>query len=154
MAGDLSPTDFLHILRTTPLVSIDLVLLDPAGKTLVGLRLNSPARDWWFAPGGRVRKDESLDKACRRISQRELGIELHRRDAELLGAYDHFYPDNALHEPGVTTHYVCLGHRFRLTAEQAAAIRPDDQHHSFRWLSPSRLLADPNVHLNTKNYFA
>ncbi|KAF0093111.1 MAG: colanic acid biosynthesis protein WcaH [Puniceicoccaceae bacterium 5H] len=154
MVGDLSPTDFLHIVQHTPLVSIDLVLLDPAGRVLVGLRKNNPARNWWFVPGGRIRKDEAMKDACRRISERELGITLEKADGEMLGAYDHFYPDNALQQPGVTTHYVCLAFRFRLQNAQMNAIKPDNQHGSFRWLATDQLLADPNVHLNTKRYFA
>ena len=77
---------FLEVVRLTPLISIDLVVRDPRGCLLLGLRNNRPAKDCWFVPGGRICKDERLDEAFRRIAHEELGLALERSAGVPLGA--------------------------------------------------------------------
>jgi len=147
----LSAADFSTVIRSTPLVSIDLILARPDGAVLVGRRQNEPARDFWFVPGGRIRKDERLDDAFRRLLKAETGLAGDRGGARLLGVYEHLYDTNALNEPGFGTHYVVLGYRIEVPAD--VTITGDDQHGEFRWRLPADLLADPFVHANTKAYF-
>jgi colanic acid biosynthesis protein WcaH len=147
----LSRDDFATLVRIGPLVSIDLVIRDPQGRVLVGLRQNEPARDWWFVPGGSIRKNERLDDAFRRIADRELGLDLRRPDARLLGVYEHLYETNFTGEAGFGTHYVVLGYAVQL--DHAPTSPADDQHAALRWLAVDELLADPQVHANTKAYF-
>lgn len=149
-APPLPREQFLEVVARTPLVSIDLVVSDAAGRVLLGLRRNAPARGFWFVPGGVIRKNESLDIAFGRISRNELGLELRRADSRLLGAYEHFYADNADDRPGFGTHYVVLAHAIRV--ENLAAL-PPEQHSVYRWMSPSELLEAPDVHDNTRAYF-
>jgi colanic acid biosynthesis protein WcaH len=148
----LARNDFAHVIRHTPLASIDLVVRDPEGRVLVGLRSNKPAQGSWFVPGGRVYKDERLDVAFARITRSELGIEIARREAEFLGVYEHLYDDNALDEPGVTTHYIVLAYEVRV--DPATLALPNAQHDRFRWLTPDELRRDTLVHENTRAYFA
>lgn len=145
----LTREDFLHLVRSGPLVSLDLVVRDPAGRVLVGWRVHRPARDAWFVPGGRVYKDESLDDAFRRITAAELGITLERSGATALGVFEHRYDDNGLDVPGVTTHYVVLAYALRLRGELPL---PAAQHSAWRWMTPAELLAEPAVHSNTRAY--
>ena len=42
---------FLEVVRDSPLVSIDLVVRDDAGRALLGYRVNAPARNTWFVSG-------------------------------------------------------------------------------------------------------
>src|SRR3954466_13792753 len=58
MTEHLSDAQFADVVRLAPLVSIDLVIRDPDGDVLVGLRTNAPAKGFWFVPGGRIRKNE------------------------------------------------------------------------------------------------
>lgn len=141
--------EFLRIVDATPLVSIDLVVRNERGEALLGKRLNRPAQGWWFVPGGRIRKNESVVQALARISQRELGTAI--TGAKLVGVFDHFYEDNFLGVPGVTTHYVVLGFAAALPAAQT--LTPDDQHSELRWWQTGELLARADVHENTKAYF-
>jgi colanic acid biosynthesis protein WcaH len=140
----------LHIIAATPLVSIDLIIYNPDGKILLGKRSNRPAKDFWFVPGGRIKKNEHLDNALRRISRQELGIVLNRQDGLLLGAYDHIYPDNYLAIAGVNTHYVALGYEFKLT--QHPKLETDDQHTEIKWFARDELLACDCAHDNSKAY--
>lgn len=140
---------FLHIVDATPLVSIDLVIRNERGDVLLGWRVNRPAQNSWFVPGGRIRKNERVKEALHRISQRELGVTID--EAKLLGVFDHIYEDNFLGEPKVNTHYVVLGFSAELPSQ--TAFTADDQHGALKWWSVSALLAGRDVHENTKAYF-
>ena len=87
---------FKSIIQHTPLISIDLIVRNEQGHVLLGKRVNAPAKGYWFVPGGRVRKNETLDDAFVRLVREELGIEsgVTRADAKFLGVYEHFYDDN------------------------------------------------------------
>jgi colanic acid biosynthesis protein WcaH len=147
----LSKQHWLEVVQRTPLVSIDLIVRDPQGRVLVGLRTNEPARDSWFVPGGVIRKNETLDRAFARITKVELGAAAVRSEARFIDVYEHHYKTNFAQQPGITTHYVILAHEFELSKLSDNA--PLDQHQELRYLTVPELLAHPNVHNNTKAYF-
>ena len=151
-ANHLDRDEFLTVVKNAPLVSIDLVIYNPDGKVLLGERTNEPARGTWFVPGGRICKDERLTDAFARISRAEVGVELKMADAKLLGVYEHLYDTNFATRPGVSTHYIVLGYEVRLPAPLKNL--PDAQHSHYRWSSPAEILTAPDVHANTKAYFA
>jgi colanic acid biosynthesis protein WcaH len=150
-AHRLSTADFLTVVRLAPLVSLDLVVCNPRGEALVGLRTNRPAEGYWFVPGGRIQKDERLDDAFRRLTAEELGRTFGLADAAPMGVYEHLYEDNFAGADGVSTHYVVIAHRLDLDLDLSAL--PAAQHARWRWMSPSALRADPRVHPNTRAYF-
>ena len=141
----------LAIIDATPLVSVDLIIKNPDNRVLLGKRLNRPAKDFWFVPGGRIGKNEPIADATRRISEHELGLTLTPADGTLIGAYDHIYPDNFLNREGINTHYVVIAYQFNLTEEPV--IRMDDQHSAMRWFAIDTLLDSADVHSNSKAYF-
>ena len=104
---------FSSIVAKTPLVSIDLVVRNGSGEILLGQRTNRPAQGMWFIPGGRIRKDESIQNAFLRLSREELGAAVPVDEAQILGVYEHFYPDNFSGD-GFSTHYVALGYQLTL----------------------------------------
>ena len=146
---------FEAVVKNTPLVSIDLIIKQDDGSVLLGKRNNSPAKNYWFVPGGRVLKNESLDDAMQRIFQKELGVALKDRchfDSQLIGVYQHFYDDCFLGNKSISTHYVVIA--FSLSMEnQSTPFLCDEQHSTLEWWSVSDLLASPYVHEYTKNYF-
>lgn len=143
---------FQCVVASTPLVSIDLIVQNSQGKVLLGQRLNRPAQGFWFVPGGRIRKDETMEQAFIRLAQEELGIIASGlADATFLGPYEHFYDDNFCNE-NFSTHYVVLG--YKLTVDLDIDVLPNDQHKAYRWLSTDDLLAANDVHINTKFYFS
>lgn len=152
MSGQrLSTPDFLTVVRLAPLVALDLVVINPRGEVLVGLRTNRPAEGSWFVPGGRIQKDERLDDAFRRLTGEELGRPLGLADASPLGVYEHLYEDNFAGAPGVSTHYVVIAHRVALDLDLAAL--PGAQHAHWKWISVDELRGDATVHANTRAYF-
>ena len=146
---------FLYIIENTPLVSIDLIIEDSHGKVLLGKRTNRPAQGYWFVPGGRIRKNETIADAIKRISSNELGTSISVDDMQLLGTFDHIYDDNYLGTEGINTHYVVLAYRLKqpLDIKVSADMVKDDQHSEIRYWTKDALMKANNVHLNTKAYF-
>jgi colanic acid biosynthesis protein WcaH len=141
----------LEIIEATPLVSIDLIIRNHSEKVLLGKRINRPAKGYWFVPGGRIIKNETIDHALKRISKAEIGLDLSSNAPSLLGAYDHIYEDNFLNINGINTHYVALA--FSIILQQEIEVKPDEQHSDLKWWKIDKLLDDPTVHHNTKVYF-
>jgi colanic acid biosynthesis protein WcaH len=141
----------LEIIGATPLVSIDLVIRNPSNKFLLGKRVNRPAMGYWFVPGGRIFKNETINQALKRISEVELGQDLSTKAHSLLGAYDHIYEDNFLNVKGINTHYVVLA--FVIALQQEIEVKSDEQHTELKWWEVDKLLQDQSVHQNTKVYF-
>lgn len=151
MTRKLTPERFAEAVRLSPLVSIDLIVRNPAGSVLLGLRTNAPAKDTWFVPGGRICKDERIAEAFNRITGDELGVVVDLAQARFKGAYEHLYDENFAGLPGFGTHYIVLAHE--LVLDCAIDELPPDQHSRYRWFSITDLLTAADVHPNTKAYF-
>ena len=146
----LSAEDFATVVRSTPLISIDLIVENQAGEFLLGQRTQRPAQNFWFVPGGRVQKDETLERAFARLTEAELGTAFTLQDGEFYGVWQHFYDDN-FSGSEFSTHYVVLGFRLRVDAD--ALQLPDAQHSDYQWLTPEELLVRDDVHDNSRAYF-
>jgi colanic acid biosynthesis protein WcaH len=143
---------FLEMVRSMPLVSVDLVFVRDGREVLLGYRTNRPAQHSWFVPGGRIMKDERRLDALTRVARRELGIEdIHALQPGFLGPFEHFYPDCFAGETEGSTHYVVLGHRIDVPA--GFEVQPaDDQHTQLRWWDIQEALASPEVHRYSRDY--
>ena len=64
--------EFSYIVRCAPLPSFDLIIRDSDGRVLVGHRTNEPAKNYYFVPGGVIRKNETIELAFARILRAEL----------------------------------------------------------------------------------
>ena len=53
--------EYSKIIKQTPLVSIDVCILK-GRNILLGKRINPPAKDFFFVPGGRIFKSEFKTK--------------------------------------------------------------------------------------------
>lgn len=144
---------FLKLIENAPLVSIDLIVKSTAGRILLGLRKNAPAKDSWFVPGGYIGKGETLEEAFQRIAHDELKHNFSWKDAEFLGIPSrHYYPNEEKLGKTVDIHYVVLPYVIRVTNE--FCLKEDDQHWEYKWFKPDDLLKDDSVHSNTKDFFA
>ena len=141
---------FKDVVRHIPLISIDFVIKNQAGEILLGKRINRPAQNYWFVPGGRILKDETIHTAFKRLFQAETCMNINHSEATFLGPYEHFYSDNFSNED-FSTHYVVLAYEVNL--EISIMNLPKSQHNEYKWLSVEDLLSSENVHQHTKNYF-
>lgn len=148
----LSKETFKDVVTHTPLISIDLIVKNESEQVLLGQRQNRPAQNFWFVPGGRVRKNESLDDAFMRLTQEELGLTLYRHQAHWLGVYQHFYEDSVFGgEDAPSTHYIVLA--YQLTNISNIGVVKNDQHEAFQWWDIDKLQYSSEVHQYTKDYF-
>jgi len=143
---------FLEVVHATPLVAMDLLVVSEDNQVLLGMRNNRPAQGFWFAPGGRIRKNESMQCALTRVAAQELGLQLADLPAAVaLGAFEHFYPDSFAGDVGVSTHYVAMGNLIRLSASTVLRMA-DTQHAELRWWPLAQARASDSVHPYTKDY--
>lgn len=149
----LSDDDFKAVIGNTPLISIDLIVRNANAEVLLGERQNRPAQGFWFVPGGRVRKNETLDDAFLRLTEEELGLVIARQDAKWLGVYQHFYTDSVFGEgdDAPSTHYIVLAYEIDQLPQME--MTQNQQHHAFQWWNEEKLLNSQDVHRYTKDYF-
>lgn len=140
---------FRTVVASTPLVSIDLVVENRRGEILLGLRNNRPAQGYWFVPGGRILKNESLNAAFARLTSVELGVKSQRDTAGALGVHEHFYSDSAFGD-ALDTHYVVLAYHLKLDLDPSEL--PTDQHRDYRWWPQAKMIASELVHPNSRAY--
>lgn len=141
---------FETVIKSTPLVSIDLVVNNAEGQVLLGLRNNRPAQGFWFVPGGRILKDESMADAFARLCRQELGINRAITEANFVGPYQHFYND-CVFNVNISTHYVVLA--YEIVVDVNELVLPKEQHNEYRWFDVAELLNLPEVHEHSKWYF-
>ena len=141
---------FTHIVESTPLIAIDLIIKDSKGGVLLGKRVNEPAKDYWFVPGGRIYKNETIPEAFSRIFFTETGHEFLIDDASFLGVYEHFY-ENSFYNEAISTHYIVLG--YEINYDFSIDNLPKAQHNLYKIVPVKTLLQDAEVHSNVKLYF-
>lgn len=146
----LSSAEFEKVVASTPLFSIDLVVRNVAGEILLGRRTNRPAQNFWFVPGGRVLKNETLDSAFTRLSRKELGVRVERSQCGFLGLYEHFYEDSVFGDRP-STHYIVAGYLLDRVSTTDMQL-PLEEHIEYRWWRKGEIAASPEVHENTKLY--
>jgi colanic acid biosynthesis protein WcaH len=145
----LNKDDFAFIVKNTPLVSIDLLVKNEKNKILVGLRKNEPAKGFWFVPGGRILKNETIKEAFNRITKSELGEEVSIENSLFIGVFEHIYETNFAQTPGFGTHYIVLA--YKVKSPHSLKNLSKDQHNEYQWVSKkdAKLI---NIHPNTRVY--
>ena len=141
--GWLSADDWRVVVRSVPIVSVDLVVRHDGGVVL-GRRTNEPGEGEWFVPGGRVRKGERLAAAVDRVGREELGVEvvIERR----LGVDEHFWESSEF--PDIETkHYVPVPYVVSVRGDR---FDPDAQHDALRIVHPP--YDDAELHPYVKRY--
>jgi GDP-mannose mannosyl hydrolase len=147
----ITDNEFSCVVRCAPLPSIDLIIRDSDRRVLVGLRTNEPAKNYYFVPGGIIRKNESIELAFARIFMAETGCSASLSDARFLGVFQHFYSTNRFGDPAYGTHYVVLAYELQLDYRPEIVL--DAQHSESKWMAEADLFSASEVHENTKAYF-
>jgi colanic acid biosynthesis protein WcaH len=141
--------DFSDVIKNAPLVSIDLIVKGKQG-VLLGKRSNQPAKGYWFVPGGRILKNETIVQAVERIALKELNLKRSLSDFEFRGVFEHFY-DNSFVSESITTHYVVLA--FEVEENVTLMSLPSSEHDAYRFFNLDELESNHLVHMYTKKYF-
>lgn len=119
--------------QVMPIPCVDLVIWrhsheDGRPEILLCLRTNEPAKGFWWTPGGRLFKGETLEQAARRKAQEELGMEIEL--GPQLGTLDDIFEE---------AHTPCTIFAARPKGDE---IRLDSQHSKWRWSQ----WPDPELH--------
>lgn len=142
---------FASVVAHTPSAAIDLIVTDSQGAVLLGLRNNAPAQGFWFVPGGRIRKNETINTAFMRIAENELGCAIRIAQSRFVGVFEHFYDVNFAGATGAGTHYVVLA--YHLQTEHRLFALPRQQHSQYTWLQADQAMRHPLIHPYTQAYF-
>ena len=73
------------------------------------MRNNEPAKGYYFNPGGRIYKNETIKSACKRITFKELGIELKKNRFKHHMNTQHIYDNNVFNNM-YNTHTIYVWH--------------------------------------------
>ena len=151
----LNQASFAELVKNAPVVAIDLCI-NKKNKILLGKRLNPPAKNFYFVPGGRIRKGEKLDDTIIRLLKEELQAEFVNDQISklLLGVYQHFYTDNFIGNNDFNSHYVTIA--FLVNYEELIKISSSDrkeQHSQYIWYEENKEeFKDINIHKYSKDY--
>jgi len=143
--------EFTNALSLLPLISIDFIIKDSKDRVLLGLRSNPPAKGKWFVPGGRVRRMESINNACNRLTKGELGQIINISDFSLLGIFEHMYTDSA-YSDDIGVHYISLGMCIKGINLKIKDL-PRFQHTEYKWFTLEEIQSLDSVHHRTKDFF-
>jgi colanic acid biosynthesis protein WcaH len=139
---------FKCIVEFAPLVSIDF-LIKKDNKYLLGQRVNSPAKGYYFTIGGRIFKNETIQNAKHRILKEELNL-FEKRESIFIGIFEHFYTDSVFGKD-ISTHYINLA--YLLEFDIIINNLPLNQHNKYIWLDKEEILNRDDVHKYVKDYF-
>jgi colanic acid biosynthesis protein WcaH len=67
-------SEYKNLKKKIPILCVDLITRNKEGKILLVKRVNQPAKDTWWFPGGRVMLGESRLDTARRKLKEECGI--------------------------------------------------------------------------------
>jgi colanic acid biosynthesis protein WcaH len=151
LEADMLPLQsFKLIVESTPLISLDLIVRGADERVLLGKRINRPAQGYWFVPGGRILKNETVNSTFMRLLDEELGLRSEDVSSRALGIYEHFYPDNFT-GGNFGTHYVVVAYEVNLS--EISLSLPKNQHSHYKWFESEEILQSHRVHKYTKWYF-
>ena len=134
-----------------PVYAIDLLIYFKEGKLLMGKRINNPAKDYLFVPGGRVLKNETREKAFERISKKEVGTVLNIVNSRFIGIYEHFYKNSKWNDNNISTHYVVEARLIEFETYNNKKFNLSNQHSSFELIDIKKF-GNKNIHYYSLKY--
>jgi colanic acid biosynthesis protein WcaH len=112
---------FLFVSSLTPLVNVDLLVRDEAGRTLLTWREDEFYGAGWHVPGGIIRHGETLEGRLQSTAWEELGAEIEFDPVPVT-------IDQTIHPTrGARGHFVSLLYRCRLRTPPDGARRVTTQ---------------------------
>ena len=138
------------IVRNMPIPAKDLLIYSNEKGLLMGKRLNKPAKDFYFVPGGRVFKNENKGNAIKRIASEEIDLCINSIDCVPIGTYDHFYDESIFKNSNIKTHYIVEAILIPVDSSQIN-LGIKNQHSELKWINQDNLDTE-NVHYYSKKY--
>lgn len=151
----LDKKDFSELIKKAPLIAIDLCIVQKR-CILLGKRINNPAKNFFFVPGGRVLKNEKIKNATNRILKEETNLRFKDDlySVSLLGIFEHFYNDNFLDSKDFNTHYITIAYLIEYkNLIKINQEKKSEQHSQYIWFNIKKKDNNINVHQYCRDYF-
>lgn len=139
-----SDNTYGQVLDAIPVPCVDVVLINPNGQVLLGLRQQQPHPDWWIIGGRMYARETYLDAATRSVA-RELGIYLasDRFDSIPLGVWSLVWDTRQQPPQEKGCHNISLPFVYWTTYDEAGKVWPDQEYARLEWWDPTYLLSQP-----------
>jgi colanic acid biosynthesis protein WcaH len=119
---------YKQILQCLPIPCVDVAII-AHGKVLLVKRRDSPAKNQWWLPGGRVLKGEMMKETALRKARDEVGLECHA--GPIIYTAETIFPDGPFDIP-----IHSINSCFFLYPKDAFTGPQLDRHHDeFRWVN-------------------
>ena len=138
-------------IRNVVLVSIDLIIRNKKDEVLLVRRKQEPAKGLYFVPGGRIRKNETIELAFNRILKVETHLRARFEDARPIGVFEHRYASNRFEDNQFGTHYIALA--YEIIVAEIDSLQLDEHHSVSKWMTGDEVIASGDVHDFAKQYF-
>ena len=153
----LKKESFRNIVKFSPIAAIDLCILNKSNEILLGKRINPPAKNLFFVPGGRIRKGETLFIATKRILNSEISYDITKEKfnkINLLGVFEHFYEDNFTGDNSFSSHYIVIAYKIPLDIiNKSKSNILNNQHEEYIWYNKKNFNdKDIKIHTYSKAY--
>ena len=131
---------FRLVTKLTPMINVDLLIKNEAGKTLLTWRDDSFYSPGWHIPGGIIRFQEPIGHRIHAVAQSELRTDVDFDPAPL--KLTEFIQEDLAYR----NHFISLLYRCRLTSSIPDVLHCKDFHHpndgEYEWFSspPENLL--------------
>jgi ADP-ribose pyrophosphatase YjhB (NUDIX family) len=124
--------------------TLDIIVVKPNGKILLGKRCWEPLKGEFFLLGGSRQRGESFELTAARLLNSELGIEAETTRFQALGFYSFAFSkrrqpprDHGVH----TDSHVFM---VKLTSAEVALIKPNREYLEMMWVLPNELVKRVN----------
>ena len=125
------PDSYRLIIEHIPIVAIDVLFFNQEKtETLLFKRTNEPAKNIYYAIGGRLYKNENIVDCGLRQIKREAGLIADKNQLFFGGAQNEIW-DNSMFG-NISQHFVTIFFGYVLNNEE---IRLDSQHSDWKWFS-------------------
>ena len=132
VVGPLETEFYKSILSIMPIICVDLVI-QTEGQVLLIKRNNSPAKDHWWFPGGRIMKGEKIKETAERKALEEVGLLCSYN--KILGVEDTYFACEDEMESDIhTINIIC-----EMLCNKFIEIKLDNNHSKFIWLNINNL---------------
>ncbi|MBI2148269.1 NUDIX domain-containing protein [Candidatus Woesearchaeota archaeon] len=121
--------DYEKILEVMPICCVDLII-SYKGEILFVKRKNKPLKGKWCFPGGRIYKNEKLEKAATRKAFEEVGINI--KIERKLGVYETFFRKGPFQNPKTNPHTINIVFIAK-PASKNFEIKIDKQSSEYKW---------------------
>lgn len=129
---------YKKIREVIPTFCVDLVVINEKNQFLLCRRLEEPAKNQWWLPGGRLHKNESMLECARRKGKEEIGVNL--TIGEFLSLEETIFHESNIHTVNAV---------FFAKFNKNESLNLDNTHIEYKWFNS--IHSELNLHNGVKN---